>query len=170
MENGMVQPEWRVMQADDLPRIFDIAAIVHPDFPEEEAVFRDRFKIYPDGCFVLCGINDIIGYGVSHPWQMDSAPALDSVLGQLPENSTTYYVHDIALLPAARGSRAASRVVAKMAKRALQDGFSTMALIAVNGSLPFWEKQGFVARDVPALDGKLASYSDDARYMVRLLG
>jgi hypothetical protein len=42
-----------------------------------------------------------------------------------------------------------------------------MALVAVNGSQGFWEKKGFVTRDVTALEEKLKGYSDEALYMVR---
>lgn len=169
MMDGIVRPEWRLMREQDLPRVYDVGTSVHPDFPEEEAVFRDRFTIYPAGCFVLEGDGGIIGYGLSHPWTFQEAPALDSVLGTLPDDASTYYLHDIALLPEARAGRAASRVVDKMAEQAVHDGFATMSLIAVNGSQGFWEKQGFVVADIAALVLKLKTYSEDARFMVRML-
>jgi hypothetical protein len=39
----------------------------------------------------------------------------------------------------------------------------------VNGSQPYWEKQGFSVQDVPQLREKLLSYSEDARFMMRNL-
>ena len=44
-------------------------------------------------------------------------------------------------------------------------GFPTMNLVAVNGSRPFWEKQGFVVEDRPDLAEKLAGYEAEARYL-----
>ena len=167
MAHGIEQAEWRRMQAQDFAGVTAVANIVHPDFFEDEAVFRDRFKIYPAGCFVLANGNDIVGYGISHPWQLDSVPALNSVLGNLPKDTNTYYIHDIALLPPVRSGGQASRVVELMGAQAERDGFATMALVAVNGSQGFWEKKGFVARDVAALEDKLKGYSDEALYMVR---
>lgn len=168
MTDGIEQAEWRLLQAQDIAGVTAVANIVHPDFFEDEAVFRDRFKIYPAGCFVLAKGGEILGYGISHPWQLDSVPALNSVLGHLPKETSTYYIHDIALLPTVRSGGQASRVVELMAAQAERDGFATLALVAVNGSQGFWEKKGFIARDVPALEEKLKGYSDEAIYMARV--
>ena len=48
-------------------------------------------------------------------------------------------------------------------------GFETMSLVAVNGSVPFWEKQGFGVEERPDLKEKLAAYEETARYMVKVL-
>jgi hypothetical protein len=48
-------------------------------------------------------------------------------------------------------------------------GFDSLSLVAVNGSQPYWEKQGFSVQDVPQLREKLLSYSEDARFMMRNL-
>jgi hypothetical protein len=85
MTDGIEQAEWRRMQAPDMARVTAVANVVHPDFFEDEAVFRDRFSIYPAGCFVLARGTEILGYGISHPWKLDSVPALNSVLGELPQ-------------------------------------------------------------------------------------
>jgi hypothetical protein len=45
-----------------------------------------------------------------------------------------------------------------------------MSLVAVNGSVPFWEKRGFVVTEEDELYAKLLSYEEGARYMVRRLG
>ncbi len=164
----MEQPEWRRMHAHDIARVTAVANTIHLDFFEDEAVFRDRFALYPAGCFVLARDQEILGYGVSHPWKLDKVPALNAVLGALPEDPSTYYIHDIAILPEARSIGAASRVVELMAAQAERDGYVTMALVAVNGSQGFWEKKGFVVRDLPELTEKLKTYSDNALYMVRL--
>ncbi|MFD1199651.1 GNAT family N-acetyltransferase [Brucella gallinifaecis] len=167
MTDGIEQAAWRRMQAQDIAQVTAVANVVHPDFFEDEAVFRDRFKIYPAGCFVLANGHEILGYGISHPWQLDSVPALNFVLGELPKDVGTYYIHDIALLPEARSGGQASRVVELMGAQAERDGFATMALVAVNGSRGFWEKKGFVTREVSELAEKLKGYSDEALYMVR---
>lgn len=164
----MVKPEWRRMHERDIAQVTAVANTIHLDFFEDEAVFLDRLNIYRAGCFVLARGNEILGYGISHPWKLDEVPELNSVLGSLPQDTSTYYLHDIALLPQARSGGQASRVVELMAAQAERDGFVTMALVAVNGSQGFWEKKGFAVRDLPALAQKLKSYSDDALYMVRV--
>ncbi|WP_343312723.1 GNAT family N-acetyltransferase [Brucella sp. BE17] len=167
MTSEIVQAEWRPMHASDIAGVLAVAGLVHPDFFEEEAVFLDRLSLYPAGCFVYTSKDDILGYAISHPWKLDTLPALNSVLGKFPEGCNTYYIHDIALLPVARSGGVATRVLTLMAEQAEADGFLTMALVAVNNSGGFWEKKGFVIRDLPELETKLKSYSDDARYMVR---
>ena len=42
-------------------------------------------------------------------------------------------------------------------------------LVAVNGSVPFWERHGFVVTEEHDLYAKLLSYEEGARYMVRKL-
>lgn len=167
MTEAMEQPEWRRMREQDIGRVTIIANRIHRDFFEDEAVFRDRFNLYPAGCFVFARDSELLGYGVSHPWKLDTVPALNAVLGKLPEDASTYYIHDIAILPEARSAGAATRVVELMAAQAETDGYVTMALVAVNGSQGFWEKQGFVTRDLPELGERLKTYSDHALYMVR---
>ncbi|MHC3940802.1 hypothetical protein ACI0FR_02116 [Paenochrobactrum sp. BZR 201-1] len=165
----MEQFVWRNMRDTDVFAVTDVANSVHPDFPEDVSVFQDRFDLYPAGCFVLEADNHIAGYGISHPWALNEAPVLNSLLQVLPQNASSYYLHDVALTEMARSGGNASKLLKLMVQQAQNDGFDAMALVAVNGSRPFWERQGFSVRDVAALAQKLKSYSDDAHYMVRLL-
>jgi GNAT superfamily N-acetyltransferase len=152
----------------DLPAVMAIAAIVHPDYPEDEVVFVERLRLVPDGCHVLAGDDGALkGYLVSHPWPAGVVPALNSLLGSIPQGVANWYLHDLALLPAARGSGAAGMIVAAIARYAAETGHTSLALVAVNGSTGFWRRQGFREVHDPALDRKLASYDDAARYMRR---
>lgn len=161
---------WREMRADDLREVARIAAIVHPLYPEKNEIFAERQRLHAPGSRVLSdGGGAIVGYVVSHPWRFGTAPALDSLLGAIPADSDCYYIHDIALLPSARGQGAAQACVAGLADHARRSGFERMALIAIAGTRDFWEKQGFAAIDDPALAAKLASYDPSARYMSRAL-
>lgn len=155
------------MEAGDLASVSSIADIVHPDFPEDDAIFRERLQLYPAGCFILSDGQAPHGYCFSHPWSPLAIPALDTLLEKLPEQTQNYYIHDIALLPSARSGGVAKHLVARIADHALRHGFATISLVAVNGSGGFWERQGFAARHVPALESKLRGYSDDAQFMVR---
>lgn len=161
---------WRAMTGYDFGAVFDIANKVHPGFFEAEAVLAEKFTLYRNGCYLLEVSEKPAGYVLSHPWTLGSLPALDTLLGQLPANPDTYYIHDLALLPLTRGVGAAGKIVDSLTKHALAMSYPTMSLVAVNGSVPFWEKQGFVAQDRPELEDKLAAYEDAARYMVKALG
>lgn len=159
---------WRAMTSDDLAAVCAVADRVHVDYPEDFAVFAERLALYPQGCFVLAPDGgEIAGYMISHPWHINAPPSLNVSLGGIPTGALTYYIHDIALLPAGRGTGAASRIVLRLIKHADEAGFGTMSLIAINASQAFWGKHGFRVVDDPALTAKLASYDAQARYMVR---
>lgn len=154
-------PPWRLMRAEDLAAVQAIAEAVHHDFPEDISVFAERLRLAPAGCLMLDGL----GYLISHPWRLDAPPALNSPLGAIPPEADGWYLHDLALLPAARGTGAGRAAVARAIETAQAAGLARMALIAVGGSAPFWARQGFVETPLPA--AKLASYGEGARYMRR---
>jgi len=166
--------QWRPMTAADLPGVLAVADRVHPAFPEDEAVFADRLRLYPAGCLAFSSGEEILGYAVSHPWRAYDPPALNARLGELPHQPETYYVHDVALLPELRGSGAAALVVALLLARARKEAFTSASLVAVNGSAGFWERHGF--RNVASqkvvnvtLARKLRGYDEAAVFMVRTL-
>ena len=160
---------WRAMTGYDLAAVSAIAAEVHPNFPETDEVMAERQLLYPFGTYLLEVNERPVGYMLSHPWMLGSLPPLNTLLGALPEQPDTYYLHDVALLPVARRIGAASFIVDALAKHAVAHGFQTMSLVAVNSSQSFWERHGFAVEDHPELSEKLASYDDAARYMVRRL-
>ncbi|RZJ05098.1 MAG: GNAT family N-acetyltransferase [Brevundimonas sp.] len=158
------------MRADDLDAVVRVAAAGFPDHFEDRACFENRLALYPRGCFVLASeVGESVGYLVAYPWLRDSAPALNSLIAALPEAAELIYLHDLALAPEARGGGHTGPIVERLADQARADGWTEMALVAVNGAAPFWEGRGFVVVETPALAAKLRSYGPDARYMVRRL-
>lgn len=158
---------WRSLTTLDLPAVQSIATKVHPAFPEDMAVFAERQRLYPEGARLLELGGQAAGYILSHPWRYGKLPALNALLGQVPADADTYYLHDLALLPSARGTGAAAMIVGDMLRHARKHGFATVSLVAVNGSIPFWYKHGFRIADMPELTEKLTSYEAAARVMVR---
>lgn len=156
---------WRQMRPADTAAAHTLSTMIHPGYPEDRAVFEERLRLYPQGCFVLPSDRGLAGYALSHPFVTDSAPALNSLLKALPELCDTYYVHDVALLPDARRTGAASAIVALLRQQAHAAGFDTICLVAVNNSAPFWQKHGFMPREVAWLRDKLASYGAGSIYM-----
>lgn len=161
--------QWRLMQFSDLDQVYDMSCVIHPDFPEDLAIFADRLAVFAPGAWVLQGEGQLLGYSFSHPWSRFSVPALNSVLQQLPVAADTYYLHDIALLPQARALGAARKLVELLVETAQAHGFDSLSLVAVNGSQPYWQRQGFIVQHVPELQEKLLSYSQDACFMMRNL-
>ena len=160
---------WRAMTTYDLPAVQGIADTVHVDFFESPEVLGERLKLYQHGCYLLELGEKPAGYVLSHPWTYGTLPPLNTLLGQLPAAPDTYYIHDLCLLPVTRRVGAASKIIGALTKHAEAQGYPTMTLVAVNGSIAFWEKHGFVVTEEPALYAKLLSYEEGACYMVRKL-
>lgn len=157
---------WRPMGLADLAAAQMVADQVHPDFPEDLAIFAERQSLYPVGAFVLEREGDVRGYLLSHPWHCGKPPALNSLLGGIPADADRYYLHDLALLPSEWGSGMAGEIIARIIAHASTEGFPAISLIAVNGSIPFWQRFGFVADDSAQAREYTRSYDADARLMV----
>jgi ribosomal protein S18 acetylase RimI-like enzyme len=160
---------WRGLTGYDLPAVEEIAAAVHPAFPESAEVLAEKQSLYHNGAYLLEVNERPAGYVLSHPWRLDDLPPLDRLLGALPPEPDTYYIHDIALLPVARRIGAATFILEALAKHAAAHGFPSVSLVAVNGSVGFWEKRGFAVEERSEFDAKLATYEPSARLMLRRL-
>lgn len=163
----MSKPHWRPAHRSDLPAIDAIAARIHPDLPERPEVFAEKMRLCPDGCRVLVAGEDIVGYGLSHPWMQHRIPPLDTFLQELPDRADCLYIHDVAVLPDFRGG-VTRAYLARLAELAGASGITTFALVSVYITRPLWERLGFraIAADA-ALGAKLACYGEGATYMLR---
>lgn len=160
---------WRRMTRTDLPAVSAIAAEVHPDYPEDDAILAERLALYPLGCLMLSIDGEPLGYVISHPWAGALPPSLNSLLGRLPARPESYYLHDIALLARARGSGASALAMQELTAQARAERLGEMALVAVGGTSGFWQRHGFEIVSDAALPEKLASYGEQARFMRRIL-
>ena len=158
---------WRPMIPEDLAHVQVLADAIHVSHPEDPEVLAERQRLYPQGCFMLVEDKRAIGYALTHPWRFAEPPPLNRLLGAIPSPATTYYIHDIALLPEGRGKGYAAQITSLLAAHARDAGFDNLSLVAVNRSQVFWEKAGFRVIAVPGLEAKLASYGPDAALMVR---
>ena len=158
---------WRPMTVSDLAAVKSLADTVHVAYPEDAAVFADRLARHPAGCFVLQGDGAPLGYVISHPWLYGQPPALNSLLDRPALPPSTYYIHDLALMPAARKTGAAAAIVAILAAHAADLHLPNMTLVAVGNSVHFWRRQGFDTVIDPDLDRHLRSYDEHAVFMSR---
>ena len=163
LERGL----WRPMRQADLPAVTSVADKVHISYPEDDAVQAERLALYPEGCAVLEQEGVVSGYAITHPWRYAEPPALNVMLGTLPEKPTTYYIHDFAMLPETRGSGAGSAFANAVIDHARSLALPNVSLVAVNGCVPFWGRFGFALMSEPSLHARLLTYDADARYMVR---
>ncbi|RXH17488.1 GNAT family N-acetyltransferase [Bradyrhizobium guangzhouense] len=165
----MSKPRWRRAHAADLAAISAVAVRIHPDLPERPEVLAEKMRLFPEGCRVLVAGHGIAGYGLAHPWMQHRVPPLDDFLERLPDAADCLYIHDVAVLPDARGG-VARAYVAEIEQLALTSGIATLALVSVYGTRALWERLGFhpVAPDA-ALRDRLSSYGASATYMLREL-
>lgn len=137
--------DWRPMVTADIPAVTAISDAVHGDYTEAAAIYVERLIFYPAGCWLLERDGKAIGYLISHPWAGIQPPALNHVIQALPERANHYYLHDLALLPSARGTGAAQAAIGIVQDQARRAGFTRIALTAVNGADAFWVRNGFIA-------------------------
>ncbi len=158
---------WRAMDEADLDAVLGVADLVHPDYPEDRAVFAERLALFPAGCRVAEATGRTLGYGVMHPGLLGVPPPLDAPLGALPAAADCLYLHDIALLPETRGLGLGGTVLDYAHALAAGAGFGRLALTSTPGARGYWERAGFMPyRDGgPALVAKLASYGGGMTYM-----
>lgn len=155
---------WRPMHAADLPAVVAIADAVHLDHPEAPEVFADRLALFAPGCFLAEDeAGRPLGYCIAHPGIIGAPPPLDTVLGRV-EGADCLYIHDVCLLPTARGQGLAAAIARRLDQVARDHGFARLALTAVNGSDGFWQALGYEPRPC----AKVASYGD-ATYRVKSL-
>jgi len=162
---------WRPLVAADLPAVVSVAAVVHPGFPERPEVLDEKRALYPAGAWAAVDAGGrLVGYALAHAGRLGHVPALNALMGTLPAPADCLYLHDVALLPEARGRGLARAVLALWEAQAARQGLGHLALTAVNGSAPTWAALGFQTQGAgAALARKLASYGPDALYMVKAL-
>lgn len=159
---------WRAMMPDDLAATITLAARIHPDYPEDDDVFRERLALAPEGCFVLTDGHRVLGYLISHPWAGLLSPPLNSLLGALPPQPDRWYLHDLALDDAVRGMGKAKGAIALVEQAARTARMPAISLTATGPARSFWLRQGFTPETVsPAEQAVLASYDPEASLLSR---
>lgn len=161
----------RPMQAADADAVLALQRLAYPPSHHESwAVLGRKLALWPAGCWVLAGDKGLLGYLFSHPGRQQAPPLLHAEL-TLPAQADAYALHDLALRPEARGRGLARSLFAQAEREAGRAGLAVMSLVAVQGSAPFWMRQGFapLSQLPQALAHKLASFGPDACFMQRAL-
>lgn len=158
--------EWEALLPADLDSVNKIADCVHTTLQERPEVFEEKLILYPKGCRKLVSGKHAVGYGISHPWTLYSIPPLDTFLKALPPKPECLYIHDVVVLPDARGHGAAARYVDYIKSLAREAGILSLALVSVYGTDVLWSRFGFRVIVTPDLSAKLISYGASAGYMV----
>lgn len=142
-------------------------AVYQPLYHEPQAVLESRLTVAAPYCWGAFEGDELLAYILSHPWPAASPPPIGVMLTAPPQDAGNWFVHDLAISPAARGLGLGRALVGSAAGAALANGIARGDLVAVQGAWSFWERVGYAipAELLPALAVKVAAYGPDARYM-----
>ena len=154
--------DWRPATLADAPAIAALARAELGDYGEAADLYAERIALARDGCWVLADGGTVIGHCISHPWRRFAPPAMHALLGQLPADPDCWYLHDVVVAPAGRGTKAVLRLLPILCRTAAAHDIAILALIAVSGADAYWARQGFVAAS-----GGVEGFGGDAVYMER---
>jgi len=112
---------------------------------EDIETIRRLGELSPETCF-LAVTNEPVGYLIAHPWVADELPPLNTMLAEIPQGAATFFIHDLALHPAARGQGVAQALLSAAFAKARELGLVDASLLSIQGSSVFWRKAGFVER------------------------
>lgn len=174
MCSEMNTPELRLLSPEDVPAVLALQAQCYgPEFLESAQAFRAKLEAAaPHRCSWMAWRGEQpLAYLVSLPVCEQSLPALDAPSLSLPAVPRLLYLHDLAVAPAGRSLGLGRRLVAQVLQSARALGLARLGLVAVQGSVPYWQAQGFAepAALAEALAKKLASFGEEARWMERVL-
>ncbi len=158
---------WRAAARSDLSGIDRIAKIIHPDLPERIETFAEKIALSPDTCFVACDGKNIRGYAFAYPWRMNDMPPLDTIFQSLPKDSSVLFIHDVALLPSARGLGLVEALMKLLSAAGHKLHLEQMTLAAVYGSEEAWFRYGFRRSPMCEKLSQQASGYGSAVYMTR---
>jgi GNAT superfamily N-acetyltransferase len=143
---------WRPALRGDLATIVGLADAIHPAYPESPGMFASRMALHGSGAWLAMSGGMAAGYAIGHPWR-GAPPPLDLRLDAIPDRPDRYWIHDLALLPSARGAGLGRAGVALLRTDAAAAGLRRLSLIAVGASSSFWRRAGFAPDPELAVPG-----------------
>ncbi|MES2906672.1 MAG: GNAT family N-acetyltransferase [Pseudomonadota bacterium] len=160
------------MSKADIKPAHTISCSVHSAYPEDLACFEEKFRLFPHGCFVLETGLGISGYGLSHAWDLQPPPQLNALIGALPMQGNTYFIHDLTLTEACRGNGFAGLFIEKIITLASSLGKTSVSLVSVGENENFWRRYDFHATPDQKFQNAARSggYGVDAVHMTREIG
>lgn len=158
------------MGLPDLGQVLDIQQRCYPPgYLEPLAAFENKLRQAPDTAWLAVTDSVAQAYLVCLPVDEAHFPALHADNWRPPPRAKWLYLHDMAVDPGHRGSGAGGRLIEQAVSHAHAAGLEGLALIAVQGSQPYWARHGFVVREAldPALQAALGTFGEGAHFMVR---
>lgn len=151
----------------DLAEILALQKLCYHEIePESAQSMLSKILISPQTCVTVRFYHQLQAYLLSLPAQLQHPPSLNEETTHLPTHANCLYLHDLAIHPQAQGTGLGQKLVRKFFQIAKEQKFKAACLIAIQNSVPFWQKQGFIIK-IPshALQEKLKTYGENATYM-----
>jgi GNAT superfamily N-acetyltransferase len=158
------------MQAHDVPAMLAVQAQCYElAMNEPGGVLQARFEACPDTAWVALSASGQVGaYLVAYRSCLGKVTPLGAAFEHAP-HADVLYLHDLAIGTGLRGQGVAQQLVAHARCEAAAMGLSGLALVSVNGTVPFWQRMAFEC-GVPNAESEpmLNTYPGHAQYMVCL--
>lgn len=154
--------------------LYDVAALARiqyecfgDEFLESEQSYRSKLESNPQTCFIAEQDNMVCAYIIGLAVDEQSFPALNATSISTPIKPTILYLHDLSVVPNARGTGVSEVLIQHLLKQSIN--FEHTMLIAVQGSLGFWQKYNFAPIDPKSwgLEQKVLSFGVDAVLMAK---
>ena len=164
----------RPAQISDIDEILRIQALCYTSIePERAEAFINKLQQAPDCAFVVEDKNDaikdtgdnydagrkesrpLLAYLFALPIRTEQPPALDADDFIVPPEADCLYLHDLAIDPSARGLGLSTPLLEAFFNTARAQGFTQTSLIAIQNSVPFWQRYGFHNRHPLSQDAEL---------------
>lgn len=156
----------RLLEESDVSQILMLQNLCFPEVePESDRSFINKIKQSPNTCWGIFDNGSLTAYLIAIPWRTGMPLSLDQ-MDVTCTNPNCLYLHDLAVLREMRGTGAAQTLLKSFFEALHTSRFCRAALVAIQGSKPYWERQGFsVQTSSNAINEKLASYGSEAFYM-----
>ena len=164
----------RPLTTADVDSLLHVQTICYGDaLLESRAVFAQRLA-----CAHHCslgverqGQHQLLAYVAAYWSNPGKITPLDGAFTPPAADEQVLYLHDMSVLPELAGQGVARALVQHLITQALQRGLRQAALVSVQGSQAYWERQGFSV--CPVIDAQqsahLQTYGEGAVYMTRSL-
>ncbi len=159
----------RLITPADLPAIVRLQESCYSEaLYESPAILLQRLEAAPKSCWLAeDATGQLLAYLFSYP-SLDRQVSALAAPFNVPVNPNVLYLHDLAVSSVARGLAIPAMLLATAKGYAHQQRLSKLALVAVQGALPYWQRHGFQAIHLlpKAATTALASYQPEhAHYM-----
>lgn len=159
------------MAPNHLDAVMQIQLECYPaNMQEARALVAARLQASPGQCWVAQDREGVCGYLFGYLSRRGRVTPLNGVFKPHPQPDCLY-LHDLAVAPRATGRRVGRYLVRAALASAEEHSLPWSALVSVQDSSAFWERQGYrssTPADVEQV-AHLASYPIAARYMERAL-